>query len=82
MAVWGLTLVDLCGPSVDGVETCVGPSRSAGTYGAIRIESCEILGSYISTICGGVSCPSIYTMGIYTFPSGSISVIFIYSFYS
>ena len=79
---WDLTLVDLCGPSVEGVETCVGPSGSAGTSGAIRLGSCDVLESSISTTCLGASCPSISTPGISTFPSGSISDISISSSYS
>ena len=46
---WDLTLVDLRGTSVDGVENCVGPYGSAGTSGAIRFGSCGMSGSFIST---------------------------------
>ena len=46
MSVWDLNLVDMCVPSMAGVETCVGTSESAGTSsavsGAIRLGSCEM----------------------------------------
>ena len=42
----------MCGPYVDGVETCVGLSASAGTSGGIRLGSCGIFVSSISTNCG------------------------------
>ena len=71
----------MCGPSVEGAETCVVPYVSSGTSGAIRLGSCGMSGSLISTNCGGDSCPSISTHRISTFPSGSISDISI-SYYS
>ena len=32
MSGWYLALVDLCGPSVAGVETCTGPYISEGIF--------------------------------------------------
>ena len=64
---WYLTLVDLRGPSMAGAETCVGPSGSSGISVAIRLGSCGISGSLISTTCVGGSYTSIYTLGISTF---------------
>ena len=74
--------MDLRGDSVASLNTCVGTSGSAGTYIAIRLGSCGISGSSISTMFGGTSCPSISTTGRSTFTSGSISGISISSFSS
>ena len=56
--------MDLCGLYIASVETCVVPSVSAGTsgdvYGAMRLKSCGMLGSFISTTFGGallLPCP-------------------------
>ena len=65
MSGWDLTIVDLCGPYMVGVETCVGPSGSTGTFsavsGAIRLGCCGMSGSSISTTCVGEFLPSIST---------------------
>ena len=78
--------MDLCGPSVAGVETCVGPSGSAeifsAIYGVIIIGSCGMSVSSISMTCGGGSCYSISTPWISTFPSGSIYGISVSTSYS
>ena len=57
MSGWDLTLVDLRGHSVAGVETCVGPFGLAGTSsavsGSIILWYCWMSGSSISMTWGG-----------------------------
>ena len=45
--------MDMHGPYLACVESCVVPSGSAGTSGAIILRSCVMLGSSILTTCGG-----------------------------
>ena len=50
------------GTSVSGAETCVGPYGSAGISGAIRLGSCGMSVSFISTTCGGGSLALTYPL--------------------
>ena len=53
---WDLTSVDLCGPYLAGVKTCVGTSDSVGTYSAVTsviiLGYCGMPGSPISKTYG------------------------------
>ena len=53
MSGWDLTLVYLRGPSVASVKTSVDTSVSSEAFGAIRLVSCGMSRSSISTTCGG-----------------------------
>ena len=52
----------LCGPSVDSVITSVGTSGSSGAFGSIRLVSCGMSISSISTTCGGGALALIYPL--------------------